>query len=173
MERRRRGQGLGQKHTLHKNTIPLRPVYAKQGRRGGDVPASAPFKFLPCGLAMPYRPYVLSVAGSDPSGGAGIQADVKTVADTGGEAGAVATALTVQTGSGVLAVHPIDPHIISKQLEAIFEDMPVRAVKIGMLCGSGVVAAVAPFVRQWSERGVPVTVDPICVSSSGFPLLDE
>jgi hydroxymethylpyrimidine/phosphomethylpyrimidine kinase len=117
-------------------------------------------------------PYVLSVAGSDPSGGAGMQADIKTIMDMGCEAGAVATALTVQTGLGVSAVYPVDPEALARQLGAVFSDMPVRAVKIGMLRDAETVAAVAPFIAAWAERGVPVVLDPICVSSSGFPLLD-
>ena len=81
----------------------------------------------------------LSIAGSDPSGGAGIQADLKTFADRGVYGMAVLTALTAQSTVGVTGVHPVPPAFIRQQLATLFDDMPAGAVKIGMLATADII----------------------------------
>lgn len=112
---------------------------------------------------------VLSIAGSDCSGGAGLQADVKTISALGCYAAAAVTAVTAQNTCGVRSVLPVPPEMVRAQLEAAGEDMEIDAVKIGMLADGGVVETVADFIGRLS---VPVVLDPVLLSSSGFPLLD-
>ncbi|HJV97958.1 MAG TPA: bifunctional hydroxymethylpyrimidine kinase/phosphomethylpyrimidine kinase [Arthrobacter sp.] len=114
-------------------------------------------------------PRVLSIAGSDPSGGAGIQADLKSIAAHGGYGMAAITALTVQNTQGVRAVHVPPAGFLTQQLEAVSEDITIDAVKIGMLGDADVVAA----VRSWLERVRPgvVVLDPVMVATSGDRLL--
>ncbi len=114
-------------------------------------------------------PRVLSIAGSDPSGGAGIQADLKSIAAHGGYGMAAITALTVQNTRGVRAVHVPPPAFLAQQLEAVSDDITIDAVKIGMLGDAEVVAA----VRSWLEKVRPgvVVLDPVMVATSGDRLL--
>jgi hydroxymethylpyrimidine/phosphomethylpyrimidine kinase len=116
-------------------------------------------------------PRVLSIAGSDPSGGAGIQADLKTIAAHGGYGMAAITALTVQNTQGVRAVHVPPAGFLAQQLEAVTDDITIDAVKIGMLGDADVVAA----VRAWLEKVRPgvVVLDPVMVATSGDRLLQE
>ncbi|WP_300266269.1 bifunctional hydroxymethylpyrimidine kinase/phosphomethylpyrimidine kinase [Microbacterium sp.] len=116
-------------------------------------------------------PRVLSIAGSDPSGGAGIQADVKAIAANGGYAMAVVTALTAQNTHGVRAVHVPPASFLAEQLDAISDDIPVDAVKIGMLANAEVIGA----VQRWLDTHEPKTVviDPVMISTSGDRLLDS
>ncbi|MHA7219487.1 bifunctional hydroxymethylpyrimidine kinase/phosphomethylpyrimidine kinase [Arthrobacter sp. MDT1-48-3] len=116
-------------------------------------------------------PNILSIAGSDPSGGAGIQADIKSISATGGYAMAVVTALTAQNTRGVTAVHTPPTDFLRQQLDAIAEDVRIDAVKIGML-GS---AAVARCVGAWLDHARPrvVVLDPVMVATSGARLLDD
>jgi hydroxymethylpyrimidine kinase/phosphomethylpyrimidine kinase/thiamine-phosphate diphosphorylase len=116
-------------------------------------------------------PRVLAIAGSDPSGGAGIQADLKAIAANGGYGMAVITALTAQNTRGVSAVHVPPAEFLRAQLDAIGEDVRVDAVKIGMLAGSAVIAEVASWLR--SHRPPTVVLDPVMVATSGDRLLDE
>lgn len=113
-------------------------------------------------------PNILSIAGSDPSGGAGIQADLKAIAANGGYGMAVVTALTVQNTRGVFGVFPIPADFIRAQIAAIFDDIRVDAVKIGMLGSSEIVTAVA---AELAPRGVPVVLDPVMVAKGGDRLL--
>jgi hydroxymethylpyrimidine/phosphomethylpyrimidine kinase len=114
---------------------------------------------------------VLSIAGSDPSGGAGIQADVKSIAAHGGYGMAAITALTAQNTLGVSAVHVPPVEFLRQQLEAISSDITIDAVKIGMLGD----AAVIDEVRRWLEavRPAVVVLDPVMVATSGDRLLRE
>lgn len=112
---------------------------------------------------------VLSIAGSDPSGGAGIQADIKAICANGGYAMAVVTALTVQNTQGVAGVAPVAPDSVKRQIEAILSDMRVDAIKIGMLGHVDVVKVVAACLEGIS---VPVVLDPVLASTSGASLLD-
>ncbi|MEJ1195023.1 bifunctional hydroxymethylpyrimidine kinase/phosphomethylpyrimidine kinase [Pseudarthrobacter sp. CCNWLW207] len=114
-------------------------------------------------------PRVLSIAGSDPSGGAGIQADLKSIAAHGGYGMAAITALTAQNTQGVRAVHVPPAAFLVQQLEAVSDDITIDAVKIGMLGDAEVVAA----VRSWLEKVRPgvVVLDPVMVATSGDRLL--
>jgi hydroxymethylpyrimidine/phosphomethylpyrimidine kinase len=113
---------------------------------------------------------VLSIAGSDPSGGAGIQADLKTVAAHGGYGMAAITSLTAQNTQGVRAVHVPPPSFLREQLEALSDDVRVDAVKIGMLAQTAVVDVVASWLGQ--HRPAHVVLDPVMVAQSGHRLLD-
>jgi hydroxymethylpyrimidine/phosphomethylpyrimidine kinase len=113
---------------------------------------------------------VLSIAGSDPSGGAGIQADLKTFHAHGVFGMAAVSLLTVQNTHGVRRVQPIAPDLLSEQIVALFEDAAPHAIKTGALGGAAQVEAV---VQALQGRGVPLVVDPVCVSKTGAALLDE
>ncbi len=112
---------------------------------------------------------VLSIAGSDPSGGAGIQADLKTFAARGVYGMAVITALTAQNTQGVFGVHPAPPEFVARQIEAIFADIRVDAIKIGMIADAAVIEAVASALAP--HRGIPVILDPVMIAKGGAPLL--
>ena len=113
----------------------------------------------------------LTIAGSDSSGGAGIQADLKTFSALGVYGASAITALTAQNTLGVEAVHAVPPDFILKQIEAVARDLDVGAVKIGMLATRGLIEAVAEGLGRFP--GVPVVLDPVMVAASGDPLLDE
>jgi len=120
---------------------------------------------------MPSPAIVLTIAGFDPSSGAGVTADIKTIAAHGCYGIACITALTVQSTSGVRRVEPLSPSFITETLEELTSDLPIAAVRIGMLGSRAVVKAVAEFVH---ERGLPnVVLDPILKSSSGARLLKD
>lgn len=112
---------------------------------------------------------VLTIAGSDSSGGAGIQADLKTFSAHGVYGMSVITAVTAQNTQGVLAVEDISPHIIEKQMEAIFEDIEVDAVKIGMVSRRETIETIAANLRKYGAKNI--VIDPVMVSKSGFDLL--
>lgn len=116
-------------------------------------------------------PIALTIAGSDSSGGAGIQADLKTFSALGIYGATVITALTAQNTRGVSAIHAAPPGFIRAQMDAVFADLDIRAVKVGMLGSEAAVLAVADGLAAW--RGAPVVVDPVMVAASGDPLLDE
>lgn len=113
---------------------------------------------------------LLSIAGSDPSGGAGIQADLKTFLAHGHYGMAVLTSLTAQNTLGVTAIAELEIPFIRAQLDAVFADIPPRAVKIGMLANAAVVAAVADALEHY--RPPCVVLDPVMVSTSGSLLLE-
>ena len=114
-------------------------------------------------------PTVLSIAGSDSGGGAGIQADLKAFARCGVHGMTAITAITAQNTVGVEAVEPVSPEMIVAQVGAVAEDIGVDAVKIGMLGDAETVEAVVERL-PWSDA--PVVVDPVMVSESGAALLD-
>ncbi|MDE6065872.1 MAG: bifunctional hydroxymethylpyrimidine kinase/phosphomethylpyrimidine kinase [Duncaniella sp.] len=114
---------------------------------------------------------VLSIAGSDPSGGAGIQADIKTISAIGCYAMAAITSLTAQNTTGVRAVMAASPRIVIDQIDMIMEDIPPMAVKTGMLCNAEVADAVAGRLEH--HRCPNLVVDPVMVSTSGARLLDD
>ncbi|OOE35423.1 bifunctional hydroxymethylpyrimidine kinase/phosphomethylpyrimidine kinase [Salinivibrio kushneri] len=116
-------------------------------------------------------PVILTIAGSDSGGGAGIQADIKAISATGGYACSVITALTAQNTCGVEAVSAVDPGFVRAQLDAVLYDMPVRAVKIGMLANQAIIREVAAVLAR--SPHLPVILDPVMVATSGDPLLDE
>ncbi len=114
-------------------------------------------------------PCALTIAGSDPSGGAGLQADLKTFTAHGVYGAAVITAVTAQNSGGVRAVHPLPPAIVAAQLAAVLEDIPFTAVKIGMLATAEIIAVVAEQLRLHPPPAF--VLDPVMLSTSGHPLL--
>ena len=113
----------------------------------------------------------LTVAGSDPSGGAGIQADLKTFAAFGVYGTSAVTAITVQNTMGVVGVSPLAADLVTAQIEAVAGDIAIHATKVGMLATAAIVEAVAAAIL---ELDLPlVVVDPVLVSTSGERLLDE
>lgn len=114
-------------------------------------------------------PRVLSIAGTDPTGGAGIQADLKSIAALGGYGMAVVTSLVAQNTRGVRSVHTPPPRFLTEQLEAVSDDVTIDAVKIGMLADAPTIAV----VRDWLDRVRPplVVLDPVMVATSGDRLL--
>jgi hydroxymethylpyrimidine/phosphomethylpyrimidine kinase len=116
-------------------------------------------------------PRVLSIAGSDSGGGAGIQADLKAFAAAGVHGMTAITAITAQNTVGVTAVHTVPPRVIVEQVKAIADDIGVDAVKIGMLANQPTIEAVAQALKLIPDA--PVVIDPVMVSESGARLLDE
>lgn len=114
---------------------------------------------------------VLTIAGSDPGGGAGIQADIKTITVHGLYATSAITALTVQNTQGVSAVEPVPFALVTRQIDCVFEDIRPDAVKIGMLGNADAVRAAARRLRFYQAENV--VLDPVMVSTSGRRLLDE
>ncbi|MFB7251774.1 bifunctional hydroxymethylpyrimidine kinase/phosphomethylpyrimidine kinase [Microbacterium sp. NPDC056234] len=134
-----------------------------------DDPRAAAAEFLRRWRARS-TPRVLSIAGSDPSGGAGIQADLKSIAANGGYGMAVITALTAQNTRGVRTVHVPPAAFLQDQLDALSDDIVIDAVKIGMLANAEVIRAVTDWLD--TERPPIVVVDPVMVATSGDRLLD-
>ena len=114
-------------------------------------------------------PVCLSIAGSDPSGGAGIQADLKTFHRHGVYGAAAITLLTVQNTVGVFGVHLLDPTLVASQTRAVLDDLPVSVVKTGALGNAAIASAVAGVLRG---RALPLVMDPVMVSKHGAPLLE-
>jgi hydroxymethylpyrimidine/phosphomethylpyrimidine kinase len=112
---------------------------------------------------------VLSIAGSDPSGGAGIQADLKTFGALGVYGMAAITALTAQNTQGVRSFVAMEPEFVAAQIDAVFEDVRVDAVKIGMVANAGIARAVAARLKAHGARNI--VLDPVMVAKSGDPLL--
>ena len=115
-------------------------------------------------------PVVLSIAGSDSGGGAGIQADLKAFAAAGVHGTTAITALTAQNTLGVTGVHPVPPEFVKEQVRAVASDLGVDAVKIGMLGDAPVIEAVAEALDELPQA-TPVVVDPVMVAESGARLL--
>src|SRR5881275_427227 len=118
---------------------------------------------------------ILIIAGSDSGGGAGIQADIKTVTMLGGHAMTAVTAVTAQNTVGVNAVHPVPAEMILAQIEAIIGDIGVDAVKIGMIGGAFAAEQVAGRLERLraEQPSLPIVFDPVMVATSGSPLADE
>ena len=114
---------------------------------------------------------ILIVAGSDSGGGAGIQADIKTVTALGGYAATAITALTAQNTRGVFGIVGIDPAFVQQQMRVVLEDIGADAVKTGMLHDAAMIAAVRE-VLDGLDPAIPVVVDPVMVAQSGDALLD-
>jgi hydroxymethylpyrimidine/phosphomethylpyrimidine kinase len=113
-------------------------------------------------------PRVLTIAGSDSGGGAGIQADLKAVAAAGAYGMSAIVALTAQNTVGVTAVHEVPAEIVTAQIAAVFDDLGVDAAKTGMLGSRGLIDAVADSLER---RRVPLVVDPVLIATSGARLL--
>ncbi|MFA6117646.1 MAG: bifunctional hydroxymethylpyrimidine kinase/phosphomethylpyrimidine kinase [Sphingomonas sp.] len=116
-------------------------------------------------------PRILIIAGSDSGGGAGIQADIKTVTMLGGHAMTAITAITAQNTLGVQAVHPVPTDMVIAQIDSVVSDIGVDAVKIGMIGSAETASAVAD--RLEAMPGVPIVFDPVMVATSGATLADE
>lgn len=114
---------------------------------------------------------VLTIAGSDPSGGAGIQADLKTFAANGTYGMAALTALTAQNTQGVSAVELVSPGFVAAQIKSVFDDVRVDAIKIGMIATAEIARAVADTLAD--HRDTPVVLDPVMVAKGGASLLAE
>lgn len=122
-------------------------------------------------IATASPPAALSIAGSDPSGGAGIQADLKAFSALGAYGMAALTALTAQNTRGVRGVHPVPPAFLREQVDAVFEDIRVDAVKIGMIGSAKSVVALAECLERWQPARV--VLDPVMVAKSGDRLVDD
>ncbi|CAA6828583.1 MAG: Hydroxymethylpyrimidine phosphate kinase ThiD (EC [uncultured Sulfurovum sp.] len=121
-------------------------------------------------MSTPYHA-VLTIAGSDSGGCAGIQADIKSISANGGYAASVITATTAQNTQGVTDIHAIPvPHII-KQMEAVFDDIDFHAVKIGMLHSSEVIEAVANTIEKYKIKNI--VLDPVMIATSGDKLITD
>ncbi len=114
---------------------------------------------------------VISIAGVDPSGGAGVLADVKAMSACGAYACGVVTALTAQNTTGVKGIFPIPPSFVKEQLEVLFEDVAIDAVKIGMLDNAALIDVVAETLEHYRPK--VVVLDPVMVAKSGDRLLAE
>jgi hydroxymethylpyrimidine/phosphomethylpyrimidine kinase len=116
-------------------------------------------------------PIALTIAGSDSSGGAGIQADLKSFAALGVYGASVVTALTAQNTGGVTGIHQVPADFVTAQIDAVFADLDVAAVKIGMVAELAVIDAIAEGLQRWQVRHV--VLDPVMVATSGDRLLAE
>lgn len=119
---------------------------------------------------MEYK-IVLSIAGSDSSAGAGIQADMKSVAACGGYCATAITALTAQNTCGVRSVNIVSDEVVKAQIEAVMEDMKVEAIKLGMLPSSGIVMSVRDAIKRYDIKNV--VLDPVMIATSGDMLVSD
>ncbi len=115
---------------------------------------------------------VLSIAGSDSGGGAGIQADIKTITALGGYAATVITAITAQNTLGVRDIHPVPVEIIRSQMDAVLEDIGADCIKTGMLASAEIIEAVYERLVALGPH-IPRVIDPVMVATSGAQLIDE
>ncbi|MCF0176321.1 MAG: bifunctional hydroxymethylpyrimidine kinase/phosphomethylpyrimidine kinase [Bacteroidales bacterium] len=136
--------------------------------RNTTIPASDTFDTTTKTLKYPR---VLTIAGSDSGGGAGIQADIKAISATGSYAASAITAITVQNTEGVKAVHAVPVDILTGQIAAVLEDIGADAVKIGMLHNAEVVLAVKAELEKFGMRNI--VLDPVMVATSGHRLIEE
>jgi hydroxymethylpyrimidine/phosphomethylpyrimidine kinase len=115
-------------------------------------------------------PVALTIAGSDSSGGAGIQADLKTFAALGVYGASAITALTAQNTKSVTGIHPVPPEFVGAQIDAVFGDLAVGAVKIGMVAQFSVIEAIVASLKRWAPEHI--VLDPVMVATSGHRLLN-
>ena len=109
---------------------------------------------------------VLTIAGSDSSGGAGIQADIKAISALGSYAASVITSVTAQNTLGVQGIHPIPTDMVRQQIESVMEDLHPEAIKIGMVCDKDIAHTIAECIRKYHPKWV--VYDPVMVSTSGY-----
>ncbi len=140
-------------------------------RAGAILPGPEAARDAPVRAGRHVRPIVLSIAGSDSSGGAGIQADLKTIEACGGWGATAITALTAQNTLELRQVSVVDAAVVRAQIEAVLDDLDVLAIKTGMLGTASVVREVARVLGEVRAR--PFVCDPVLGSSSGTVLLDE
>ncbi len=115
-------------------------------------------------------PTILCLSGFDPSGGAGIQADIESVASMGGHAVPVITALTVQNTQNVSYFEPVEPQLFTKQVNKLLEDVPVKAIKIGMVGSLGIIESISAILKQ--NPDLPVIYDPVLSAGGGANLTE-
>ena len=118
------------------------------------------------------RGSVLSIAGSDSGGGAGIQADIKTVTLLGSYAASVVTALTAQNTRGVSSIHGLPPSFVVDQLDTVLTDIPIDVIKTGMLHTPAIIAALAEYLGE-RQVYIPMVIDPVMIAKGGAPLLEH
>ncbi|WP_422103616.1 bifunctional hydroxymethylpyrimidine kinase/phosphomethylpyrimidine kinase [Vreelandella sp.] len=135
------------------------------------MPTPTPSRSTLAGSTEPRLRNVLTIAGSDPSGGAGIQADLKTFSAIGTYGTSVITALTAQNTCGVAAVYPVSPQAIRHQLEHLLSDVAIDGVKIGMVASRDVAEVIADVLSQHRPRWI--VLDPVMVAKSGDILVDD
>lgn len=116
-------------------------------------------------------PIVLSIAGSDSSGGAGIQADIKTISALGGYAATAITALTAQNTQGVRRIEPVSDEMLRQQIACVFDDLAVDAVKIGMIHNNGASHTIAEQLHHYAPK--KIVCDPVMISTSGAQLMEQ
>ena len=116
-----------------------------------------------------YKIPTLTIAGSDSSGGAGIQADLKTFSAIGTYGMSVITAITAQSTQGVFLVEDLSKEIIKKQIEVVFDDIPPKAVKIGMVSSPEIIRVIVDTLGKYNPKNL--VVDPVMISKSGYSLL--
>ena len=114
---------------------------------------------------------VLTIAGSDSSGGAGIQADIKTISAMGSYAASVITSVTAQNTLGVQTIHPIPSDMVRQQIESVMDDLHPKAIKIGMVCDKDIALTIAESICKYQPRWV--VYDPVMVSTSGHKLMTD
>lgn len=114
---------------------------------------------------------VLTIAGSDSSGGAGIQADIKAISALGSYAASVITSVTAQNTLGVQAIHPVPTNIVRQQFESVMDDLHPKAVKIGMVCDKEIASIIAECLRKYQPQWI--VYDPVMVSTSGHKLMTD
>ncbi|MCG5535597.1 bifunctional hydroxymethylpyrimidine kinase/phosphomethylpyrimidine kinase [Ectothiorhodospira mobilis] len=122
-------------------------------------------------IMQPSVPIVMTLAGSDPTGGAGIQADIESILSMGGHAAPVITAVTVQDTRDVVALAPMDGELIIQQARTVLEDMPVAALKVGLLGSMEAVEALHALLNDYPE--LPLVLDPVLAAGGGAALADE
>ena len=116
-------------------------------------------------------PSVLSIAGSDSSGGAGIQADIKAAISNGVYAMSAVTALTAQNTMGVTSIHEVPPEFLAEEIDAVFDDIRPDAVKVGMVASPPLIRVIA--AKLFMHNAPHIVVDPVIVAASGSRLLSE
>ena len=114
---------------------------------------------------------VLTIAGSDSSGGAGIQADIKAISAMGSYAASVITSVTAQNTLGVQAIHPIPSDMVRQQIESVMDDLHPEAIKIGMVCDKDIALTISKNIHKYQPRWV--VYDPVMVSTSGHKLMTD
>lgn len=115
-------------------------------------------------------PCVVTIAGTDPSGGAGIQADIKAISATGSYAASIVTALVAQNTTGVQAILDIPPAFVAQQMDCVFQDLDIQAIKIGMLHNESIIESVALAIKRLPLKHI--VFDPVMVAKNGCPLID-
>ena len=120
---------------------------------------------------MKGKPVVMCFSGLDPSGGAGLAADVETLLSLGCHCAPVATATTVQSTTNASRIIPLDPGLIDEQARAILADMPVRCIKLGLIGGIGAVRTVQVLLREYAD--IPLVMDPVSAAGGGYEFASE